>query len=106
MHRRTSRTSRICISGRALDTDAAGEHCQARAHRDANHGQPLRTGPLGHRLIQYPPNGNLGAVVTQVDGIARQVLPSSITYGFSGSGPSLTELGEQSRRPAPRHPCS
>ncbi len=34
--------------------------------------------------FNIPPNGNLGAVVTQVDGIARQVLPSSITYGFSG----------------------
>jgi HAE1 family hydrophobic/amphiphilic exporter-1 len=34
--------------------------------------------------FNIPPNGNLGAVVTQVDGIARQVLPPSITYGFSG----------------------
>jgi len=29
-------------------------------------------------------NGNLGAVVSQVDRIARQTLPSTITYGFSG----------------------
>jgi HAE1 family hydrophobic/amphiphilic exporter-1 len=34
--------------------------------------------------FNIPPNGNLGAVVNQVDAIARQVLPSSITYGFSG----------------------
>jgi HAE1 family hydrophobic/amphiphilic exporter-1 len=34
--------------------------------------------------FNMPPNGNLGAVVTQVDGIAHQMLPPSITYGFSG----------------------
>jgi HAE1 family hydrophobic/amphiphilic exporter-1 len=34
--------------------------------------------------FNIPPNGNLGAVVTQVDAVARQTLPASITYGFSG----------------------
>jgi len=34
--------------------------------------------------FNIPPNGNLGAVVSQVDRIARQTLPSTITYGFSG----------------------
>jgi len=34
--------------------------------------------------FNIPPNGNLGDVVNSVDLIARQTLPASITYGFSG----------------------
>jgi hydrophobic/amphiphilic exporter-1 (mainly G- bacteria), HAE1 family len=34
--------------------------------------------------FNIPPNGNLGAVVTQVEAVARQTLPATITYGFSG----------------------
>jgi hydrophobic/amphiphilic exporter-1 (mainly G- bacteria), HAE1 family len=34
--------------------------------------------------FNIPPNGNLGAVTKQVDQVAHQTLPSTITYGFSG----------------------
>ena len=34
--------------------------------------------------FNIPPNGNLGAVTKQVDQVASQTLPSTITYGFSG----------------------
>ncbi len=50
--------------------------------------------------FNVPPNGILGAVVTQVDGIAHQMLPPSITVWLLGPGAGVPELRKQSRRPA------
>ena len=53
--------------------------------------------------FNIPPNGNLGAVVTQVDADRPPGAARDDHVRFLGPGTGVPELGEQSRRPAPRH---